>query len=54
MSSLKKKKGESDGMDRRTFIKTSGMAVGGMALGGFHFVTHSQASTGPLNLVPTP
>lgn len=48
MPEKEEKKGKGKGIDRRTFIKTSGMAVGAMALGGFHLVPKSFASKGPL------
>ena len=49
MSEIKKKKvKDGKGINRRTFLKTTGMAAGAMASGGFHFVRRAQAATGPL------
>jgi branched-chain amino acid transport system substrate-binding protein len=50
MSKSKNKKRKSKGISRRTFLKTSGMAVGAAALGGFHFIPKSHAATGPVKL----
>jgi branched-chain amino acid transport system substrate-binding protein len=51
MSEIKKKKvKDGKGINRRTFLKTSGMAAGATAFGGFHFVRRSQAATGPLKV----
>jgi branched-chain amino acid transport system substrate-binding protein len=47
----KDQKGRGKGMDRRTFIKTTGMATGAALLGGFHFVPRALAQdTGPIKL----
>ncbi|RJX32507.1 MAG: ABC transporter substrate-binding protein [Desulfarculus sp.] len=43
-------KGKGKGVSRRTFFKTTGVAAGAAALGGFHFVRKSQAASGPLKL----
>ena len=46
----KEKKRNGQGMDRRTFLKASGIATGAL-LGGFHFVRKAQAQrTGPIKL----
>jgi len=37
-------------MNRRTFLKTTGMAAGTMVFGGFHFVRHTQAASGPFKV----
>jgi branched-chain amino acid transport system substrate-binding protein len=51
MSEIKKKKVKGGkGINRRTFIKTTGMAAGAMAFGGFHFVRRAQAATGPFKV----
>ncbi len=38
------------GMDRRTFIKVSGLTTGAALLGGFHFVPKVRAQTGPFKI----
>ena len=48
MSDTKKENRGKKGITRRTFIKTSGIAVGAAAFGGFHFVPQSFAAGGPL------
>jgi branched-chain amino acid transport system substrate-binding protein len=51
MSEIKKKKVKGGKrINRRTFLKTTGMAAGAMAFGGFHFVRHTQAATGPFKV----
>jgi branched-chain amino acid transport system substrate-binding protein len=43
------------GIDRRTFIKVSGITTGAALLGGFHFVPRTHAQTGPLKFgLPIP
>ena len=37
-------------INRRTFIKVSGMATGAAMLGGFHFVRRSHAAEGVIKL----
>jgi len=50
MAEHKEEKGNGQGMDRRTFLKTSGLATGAL-LGGFSFVRRAQAQqTGPIKL----
>ncbi len=51
MSEIKKKevKGGKK-VNRRTFLKTTGMAAGAVAFSGFHFVRHTQAATGPFKV----
>ena len=51
MSEIKKKKVKGGkGMNRRTFLKTSGIAAGAMTFSGFHFVRHTQAASGPFKV----
>ena len=51
MSEIKKKKAKGGkGMNRRTFLKTTGMAAGTMVFGGFHFVRNTQAASGPFKV----
>ena len=45
--SERKRKGKGKGISRRTFLKTTGVAAGAMAFGGFHFIPKSYAA-GPL------
>lgn len=51
MDESKKKEVNEKGIDRRTFIKTTGMVTGAALLGGFHFVPRVSAQeTGPIKL----
>ena len=51
MSEIKKKKVKGGkGINRRTFLKTSGAAAGAMAFSGFHFVRSTQAASGPFKV----
>ncbi len=50
MSKVEDGKGTETAINRRTFIKVSGMATGAAMLGGFHFVRRSHAAEGPLKL----
>ena len=50
MSDLKQEKRNGKGINRRTFMKVSGMATGAALFGGFHFVRKSSAAEGPIKL----
>src|SRR5512139_782895 len=51
MSEDKIQKDQGRGMDRRTFIKTTGIVTGSALLGGFHFVPRAHAQqAGPIKL----
>jgi branched-chain amino acid transport system substrate-binding protein len=51
MSEIKKKKVKGGKrINRRTFLKTTGMAAGAVAFSGFHFVRHTRAASGPFKV----
>ena len=51
MEESKKEKGKQEGMDRRTFIKATGVATGAALLGGFPLVRKAAAQqTGPIKI----
>ncbi len=51
MAEGKKEQVTQNGIDRRTFIKTTGIVTGSVLLGGFHFVPRVSAQeTGPIKL----
>lgn len=56
MSEIKKKKAKGGKkMNRRSFLKTTGMAAGAVAFSGFHFVRTTRAATGPFKVgLPIP
>jgi branched-chain amino acid transport system substrate-binding protein len=47
---MSKEKQSNKGVDRRTFIKISGLTTGAALLGGFHFVPRTHAQTGPIKV----
>src|SRR5271169_1309207 len=50
MSRVEDGKESKTAINRRTFIKVSGIATGAAMLGGFHFVPRSHAAEAPIKL----